>query len=90
MPLLSDEAIDAWLAALDDWQRWGNEIQKVYRFPDYKSVLDFVSRVGALAEAQNHHPEMLVQYGVVTVNITSHDLKGLTERDFRLAEAIDA
>jgi 4a-hydroxytetrahydrobiopterin dehydratase len=90
MPLLSDDAIEAELAGLAGWQRWGNQIQKVYPFPSYKAVLGFVARVGALAEEQDHHPELLVQYGAVTVTLTSHDLKGLTERDFRLAKAIDA
>jgi 4a-hydroxytetrahydrobiopterin dehydratase len=90
MPLLSDDDIDAGLAQLEGWQRWGNEIQKVYSFPSYKGVLAFVARVGALAEEQDHHPELLVQYGMVTVTLTSHDMKGLTERDFRLAKAIDA
>jgi 4a-hydroxytetrahydrobiopterin dehydratase len=90
MPLLSDEDIDARLGQLEGWQRWGNEIQKVYSFPSYKGVLAFVARVGGLAEEQDHHPELLVQYGKVTVTLTSHDAKGLTERDFRLAKAIDS
>jgi 4a-hydroxytetrahydrobiopterin dehydratase len=90
MPLLSDDDIEAGLGQLEGWQRWGNEIQKVYSFPSYKGVLAFVARVGALAEEQDHHPELLVQYGMVTVRLTSHDMKGLTERDFRLAKAIDA
>jgi 4a-hydroxytetrahydrobiopterin dehydratase len=89
MPLLSDDDIDARLGQLEGWQRWGNEIQKVYSFPSYKGVLAFVARVGALAEEQDHHPELLVQYGMVTVTLTSHDAKGLTERDFKLAKAID-
>lgn len=90
MSLLSDDEIESRLEKMEGWQRWGNEIQKVYSFPSYKGVLAFVARVGALAEEQDHHPELLVQYGKVTVTLTSHDMKGLTERDFRLARAIDS
>jgi 4a-hydroxytetrahydrobiopterin dehydratase len=90
MALLPDDAVESRLRTLAGWQRDGVAIRKVYRFSAYKDVLGFVAKVGALAEAQDHHPDMLVQYGQVTVTLTSHDAGGLTARDFRLAESIDA
>ncbi len=89
MALLSDDAVATRLAVLPGWQRDGICIRKAYRFSSYKDVLAFVSRVGALAEVQDHHPDMLVQYGAVTVTLSSHDAGGLTARDFRLAESLD-
>ena len=47
------------------------------------------NRVASLAEAQDHHPDMLVQYGSVTLTLSSHDAGGITPRDFRLAQTID-
>jgi 4a-hydroxytetrahydrobiopterin dehydratase len=49
-----------------------------------------VNRVAGLAEAMNHHPDILVNYSRVTLTLTSHDAGGLTDRDFRLAGQIDS
>ena len=50
----------------------------------------FVNRVAELAEAADHHPDILIQYSKVTLTLSSHDAGGLTERDFSLALSIDA
>jgi 4a-hydroxytetrahydrobiopterin dehydratase len=50
----------------------------------------FVTRVALRAEAMDHHPDILISYSRVTLTLSSHDAGGLTERDFRLAEKIDA
>lgn len=78
------------LKALPGWERQGPAIRRSYKFPDFKAAMAFANRVAELAEAQDHHPDMLVQYGQVTLTLTSHDTGGLTARDFRLAHAIDA
>jgi 4a-hydroxytetrahydrobiopterin dehydratase len=50
----------------------------------------FANRVAALAEEANHHPDILIEYDTVTLTLSSHDVGGLTERDFRLAARIQA
>jgi 4a-hydroxytetrahydrobiopterin dehydratase len=50
----------------------------------------FANRVASMAEAQDHHPDILVQYSKVTLTTSSHDVGGLTARDFKLARVIDA
>jgi 4a-hydroxytetrahydrobiopterin dehydratase len=90
MPRLSDSEIEERLQGLPGWERAGSEIRKEYRHADFKSAMAFVNRVADLAEAADHHPDILVSYSRVTLTLTSHDSGGLTERDFRLAARIDA
>ena len=65
-------------------------IRKEYRHADFTAAMAFVNRVAGLAEAADHHPDILINYDRVTLTLTSHDAGGLTERDFRLAAGIDA
>lgn len=64
-------------------------IEKEFQFPDFKKALDFVNRVGAIAEAQGHHPDIFLAWGKATVKIWTHKINGLTESDFILAAKID-
>ena len=61
-----------------------------WRFPDFSAAWGFLSRVALLAEQQGHHPEWSNVHGRVTIVLTTHDAGGLSERDVRLARAIDA
>jgi len=87
--LLPDDDVRARLAAHPGWERHGPEIRRTYAFEGFKAAMAFVNRVAELADAIDHHPDILVQYGKVTLTLTSHDSGGLTERDFRLAALID-
>lgn len=88
--LLSDPEIEQRLAELPGWRRSGQALQRTYRFGDFRAAMAFANRVAGIAEAQNHHPDMLVRYHEVTLTLSTHDAGGLTERDFRLARQIDA
>jgi 4a-hydroxytetrahydrobiopterin dehydratase len=66
-----------------------HHLHRVYKFPDFKQALDFVNKVGALAEEQQHHPDIVLGWGKVEITTYSHDVNGLTERDFKLATKID-
>ena len=85
-----DAALDAAVARLAGWRRAGRAIEKVYRFGDFRAALAFVNRVGDLAERQQHHPDIAIHYSEVTLTLWSHDSGGVTMRDVKLAEAIDA
>lgn len=73
-----------------NWQLITDEnVQKLKRkfsFPDFRAALDFVNQVSQLAEAENHHPVIKFTWGSVTVWWWSHDVAGLSERDYRLVE----
>ena len=67
-----------------------HHLQKTFRFPDFRRALEFVNRVGNLAEEQGHHPDIFLAWGKVDVTIWTHKIDGLTESDFILAAKIDA
>ena len=77
------------LQALSGWALNDGKLVKSYTFPDFVSAVEFVDRMAVVAEAQNHHPDLLVGWGKVTVQLSSHDVGGITGRDFRLAAALD-
>lgn len=66
-----------------------HHIERSYSFPDFLAALDFVNRVGRLAEEQGHHPDIYLTWGRVDVKTWTHKIDGLTESDFILAAKID-
>lgn len=89
MPLLNDEEIRAGLLELDGWTREGKEILKRFAFADFAAAMAFVNRVADLAEAADHHPDMLITYDQVTLTLSTHSAGGLTHKDLRLAGQIE-
>jgi 4a-hydroxytetrahydrobiopterin dehydratase len=87
---LDEQAIKEKLAGLSGWSRAGDAIRKDYKFADFAEAMGFVTRVALRAERMDHHPDILISYSRVTLTLSSHDAGGLTDRDFRLAEKIDA
>lgn len=63
----------------------GHHLEREYAFPDFASALAFTNRLGALAEAEGHHPDIHLAWGKVRVTIWTHKIDGLTESDFILA-----
>ena len=68
----------------------GHHITRAFTFPDFKQALDFVNRVGTVAEAQGHHPDILLTWGKAEITLWTHKIDGLTESDFIMAAKIDA
>ncbi len=66
-----------------------HHITRAYTFPDFKKALDFVNHVGALAEEQGHHPDILLGWGKAEVTLWTHKVDGLTESDLIMAAKID-
>ena len=66
-----------------------HHLQREFRFPDFKQALNFVNRVGALAEEQGHHPDILLAWGKAEITLWTHKIDGLTESDFIMAAKID-
>lgn len=89
MTRLSDAAITEGLGRLPDWVRTGDAIERTYELDSFADVIAFVVRVGFLAEAADHHPDLDIRWKRVQVLLTSHDAGGITERDLELAGAIE-
>lgn len=66
-----------------------HHLRRTFRFGDFRQALDFVNRIGELAEEQGHHPDIALGWGRVEVTIHTHKIDGLTESDFILAAKID-
>lgn len=62
---------------------------RLYTFMDFAKALAFVKKVGAVAEAEGHHPDLYLAWGKCKVEIWSHKIKGLTESDFTLAAKVE-
>jgi 4a-hydroxytetrahydrobiopterin dehydratase len=89
MARLSDDDIQAAVTALAGWDRAGDEIVKTYECASFADAISFVVRIGFLAEAANHHPDLDIRWRKVRVALTTHDAGGLTAHDFDLARAIE-
>lgn len=61
------------------------QLQRRFDFPDFRSALEFARQVGSLAEAEGHHPALLVEWGAVTVSWWTHKIKALHKNDFIMA-----
>jgi 4a-hydroxytetrahydrobiopterin dehydratase len=66
-----------------------HHLNRQFKFPDFKQALDFVNRVGAVAEEQGHHPDILLTWGKAEITLWTHSIDGLTESDFIMAAKID-
>ena len=88
-PLTTDE-IRPLQAEVKDWAVVNDHhIEREFKFPDFKRALDFVNKVGNIAEEQGHHPDIYLAWGRVQVKVWTHKIDGLTESDFILAAKID-
>ncbi|HET7483165.1 MAG TPA: 4a-hydroxytetrahydrobiopterin dehydratase [Actinomycetota bacterium] len=87
--LLDEEEIEQRLDELGDWEREGNEIQKVFEFDDFGAAIQFVNDVARLADRHDHHPDMDIRYNRVKIALTTHAEGGLTSYDFDLAGDIE-
>jgi 4a-hydroxytetrahydrobiopterin dehydratase len=71
------------------WRYQDGTIRRLYRTHSWKGTLMVVNAIGHLAEAAWHHPDILASYASVEVRLSSHDVKGITDRDFELARKIE-
>ena len=70
---------------LDDWHK----LRREFKFADFRASLDFIDKVGRLAEDEGHHPDICFGWGRAEITIWTHKIDGLTESDFVLAAKID-
>jgi 4a-hydroxytetrahydrobiopterin dehydratase len=90
VPPLKGDALGRLQAQLPGWEVVEeHHLHKLFRFPDFQKALDFVNRVGVIAEQQSHHPDILLAWGKAEITLFTHKIDGLTESDFVLAAKID-
>jgi len=77
------------MAPLDGWTADGNVLKQRMKFDNFASALSYVNKVGALAEAADHHPDITFGWGYVEIALTTHDRGGITDVDIALAKQLD-
>jgi 4a-hydroxytetrahydrobiopterin dehydratase len=92
-PRATPEEIAEYKKQIPDWEIVGSDgvqkLQRAFEFPDFAKALEFTNKVGEIAEAQDHHPAILTEYGKVTVTWWTHKIKGLHSNDFIMAAKTD-
>ena len=91
-PRVSKSEINILISEIKDWELITDpidQLKKVYNFPDYKSAADFTNEVAFLADNEDHHPTITLEWGKVSVLWWSHKIKGLHKNDFICAAKTD-
>ena len=92
-PLVSNSEAEALISELDGWiiERGSgiDQLVKTYKFSNYAESLDFSNKVADLAESEDHHPKIVLEYGRVEISWWSHKIKGLHKNDFICAAKTD-
>jgi 4a-hydroxytetrahydrobiopterin dehydratase len=86
---LDSQQIEAQLGRLPDWTLNGVTLHRTFGFENFIEAMGFVNRVAELAESHQHHPDIMIRYGKVTLTLSTHDAGGITDKDFALARATD-
>jgi 4a-hydroxytetrahydrobiopterin dehydratase len=90
VPPLKEKELESLHQQVPQWNVVNeHHITRNFTFHDFKQALDFVNRVGAVAEAQGHHPAILLAWGKAEITLWTHKIDGLTESDFIMAAKID-
>ncbi len=93
-PRVTEAEIQELKPRIPEWslvERDGIErLERVFRFTNFATALNFTNRVGALAEEEGHHPAILTEWGRVTVTLWTHKIRGLHRNDFIMAAKLDA
>jgi 4a-hydroxytetrahydrobiopterin dehydratase len=89
MSKLSEAEIVAKLPMTKGWERHGDMLVRTWQFPSFRRAIEFVNQVAGLIEKSDHHPDLIVNYRTVRIETSTHDVGGLTERDFSLIAEIN-
>ena len=89
---LTEEKVRGYLAETPGWtlEEDATRIERRFRFKDFASAMEFVRKVGLLAEREGHHPDIAFGYGYCAVSFHTHKIHGLHENDFIMAAKVDA
>ena len=89
MKVLSEDNIQKRLLRFPDWEYHNNSLYAEFEFDNFKDCFSAMSRIAFECEAQNHHPDWSNSYNVLKISLSTHSEKGVTEKDFKLAQAIE-
>jgi 4a-hydroxytetrahydrobiopterin dehydratase len=77
------------LTEIENWKAENDILSRRFEFKNFAEALEFVNKVGAIAEKHDHHPDITFGWGYAEINLTTHDRNGITAFDFAVAKDID-
>ncbi len=87
---MSLKEIENRLKNVKKWNRSGNSLEKEFEFKDFRQAVQFINKVADVAEAENHHPNILLHdWNKVRLSLSTHAASGISQKDFSLASKID-
>jgi len=89
MKKLTDLEIEKRIESFPDWDYYDDAIHTEFEFDNFKDCMSAMARIAFECEALHHHPEWTNVYNLLTIKLSSHDVDGVTELDFKLAEAME-
>ena len=90
MDTASEQQVQSFLEQHPSWSLAGGKLHKVFLFGSFPEAFGFIAQVAIIAESMDHHPEWSNTYNRVVVDLVTHQAGGITDRDFSLAEIMDA
>lgn len=89
MAALEPQVVEQRVASMAGWDLKEGQIVRVYEAPSFHRAVGFVTQIGIIADAADHHPDIDIRYNKVTISLSTHSENGITEKDFSLAASID-
>ena len=86
---LSDAEVTKLLTEVPQWSLKNKAIEREFKFKDFRDAMEFVNKVAALAEAEDHHPDICISYNKVQLTLSTHKVGGLSSKDFILGTKIN-
>ena len=89
MERMSEDEVRKSLQSVPEWSETGGAIHRTFQFKDFVESMSFVNAIAQAAEADQHHPDILVRWNKVTLTLSTHDASGITGKDFAMAAKAD-
>ena len=89
MKALSSEEINIKIAEVDSWKVIDGSLQKEFEFVNFITAIEFFNQIAEVAEEQEHHPVITNSYNYLKIELKTHDVNGISDKDFKLAKTID-
>ncbi len=83
------EDLEKEIKDLSGWEKIENKISKNFKFKDFIEAFSFVARIAIISEKMNHHPDITLSYNSVHIDLTTHDINGISKNDIILARKIE-
>lgn len=83
------EDLDNEIKKLKDWRKIDSKLEKNYKFKDFVEAFSFITKIALISEKMNHHPDIKIVYNRVDIELTTHDINGISGNDITLARKID-